>query len=274
MSNWADLENLNDLGGVSAKGEAPVHSELGGIFESCRKCAGTGRVRWGMCFACQGKGGKTFKTDAATRASSRAADADRKVRKAENNWNAYATANSVAAAWISANTGKFEFATAMSEAVRKYGSLTEKQQVAVDRCIACDADRAEQAKARVANAPVIDVAPVADYFARQRGFGHYKLRLDTFIFSPAGSASANMGAIYVKEGEQYLGKIMGGKFLGSRECTPDQSVRILAAAADPLNAARAYGKRFGVCSVCGRTLSDPVSIANGIGPICEAGFGY
>jgi hypothetical protein len=26
---------------------------------------------------------------------------------------------------------------------------------------------------------------------------------------------------------------------------------------------------LGECSVCGRTLSDPISIANGIGPICQ-----
>jgi histidine ammonia-lyase len=33
-------------------------------------------------------------------------------------------------------------------------------------------------------------------------------------------------------------------------------------------AAAAYGKATGTCSCCGRELTDPVSIANGIGPIC------
>lgn len=36
-----------------------------------------------------------------------------------------------------------------------------------------------------------------------------------------------------------------------------------------LKAAESYGKRFGRCSICGRTLSNPVSVAEGMGPICS-----
>lgn len=41
-------------------------------------------------------------------------------------------------------------------------------------------------------------------------------------------------------------------------------------AEDPLAASKAYGKELGRCGVCGRTLTDPESIAAGIGPICAA----
>lgn len=34
------------------------------------------------------------------------------------------------------------------------------------------------------------------------------------------------------------------------------------------------GKQFGVCMCCARLLSDPTSVANGIGPVCAKRYGY
>ena len=42
--------------------------------------------------------------------------------------------------------------------------------------------------------------------------------------------------------------------------------------ADPLAASVAYGRELGLCGVCGRTLTDPESIAAGIGPVCASKF--
>lgn len=39
-----------------------------------------------------------------------------------------------------------------------------------------------------------------------------------------------------------------------------------------LDEAKAYGKLYGLCIICGRTLTDEYSIANGIGPICAEKF--
>lgn len=39
-----------------------------------------------------------------------------------------------------------------------------------------------------------------------------------------------------------------------------------------LEASKAYGREIGACGVCGRTLTNPESIANGIGPICTKRF--
>jgi len=36
-----------------------------------------------------------------------------------------------------------------------------------------------------------------------------------------------------------------------------------------VEAARAWGVNYGICCVCGRTLTDPTSVNRGIGPICE-----
>lgn len=51
--------------------------------------------------------------------------------------------------------------------------------------------------------------------------------------------------------------------------------RILAAiAVDPRKASILYGKEIGACGVCGKTLTDPESIANGIGPVCAKNKGW
>lgn len=35
-----------------------------------------------------------------------------------------------------------------------------------------------------------------------------------------------------------------------------------------------YGRNTGICSCCGRTLTNPESIANGIGPVCAENWGF
>lgn len=46
---------------------------------------------------------------------------------------------------------------------------------------------------------------------------------------------------------------------------------IVAARGEPmtLEVAQGYGKLYGVCAICGATLTDETSIADGIGPICK-----
>lgn len=85
------------------------------------------------------------------------------------------------------------------------------------------------------------------------------------------------GAIFVIEADmgfdEYLGKIYQGKFMPVRACTPEQEKRILAAAANPLEAIIAFGKQTGRCGICRRTLTDAKSVELGIGPICKGKFG-
>lgn len=47
-----------------------------------------------------------------------------------------------------------------------------------------------------------------------------------------------------------------------------------AIAHDPRAASERYGHELGQCGVCGRTLTDPVSIKNGIGPVCADRMGW
>jgi hypothetical protein len=71
----------------------------------------------------------------------------------------------------------------------------------------------------------------------------------------------------------YVGKIVDGRFEARREAQSDTLDRLVALAADPLKAAVEYGRSTGICCCCGRELSDPVSVANGIGPICQSKWG-
>lgn len=44
---------------------------------------------------------------------------------------------------------------------------------------------------------------------------------------------------------------------------------LTAIASDPVARSAEYGRITGTCGVCGRKLENPVSLARGIGPICE-----
>jgi hypothetical protein len=257
--------------------------------DKCRKCNGSGRYygpssHGSHCFECGGQGFKIFKTSPEHRAKAKATKQARDARKAEQERlereaavEAWKVANPAEYAWLLANTGKFEFATSLWNALRHYGSLTPGQLGAVAKCIARDAARTAERQERANNAPAITVERIETAFAAAKASGYkkaLKLRLDTFVFSPAKATSANPGAVYVKEGEQYLGKIMGGKFFATRDTSAETQARVIAAAADPEKAAVAYGMRTGSCSCCGAELTNGVSIERGIGPICATKWGW
>ena len=283
-----DMSNDLDFGAPSNSNT----SEVTYFEQACTKCNGTGRftfgyvnVRSGECFACKGKGKLSFKTSPATRLKAKMASQKRAVAVAEakaTTAQEWKDANPAEAAWMESSAAKFAFAGAMLEALNKFGSLTEKQFETVQRLTLQSAqfmaERAAEKAARIETAPVVTVEAIEVAFnnAKQAGVKRPKLRLDTFVFSPAAETSANAGAIYIKNKEDglYLGKVMGGRLFTSRECTSEASERIVAVASDPAQAAIAYGKKFGACSICGRALTDADSIARGIGPICADNYGF
>ena len=285
---FSDMEDDLDFG-APAKSSA---SEVTYFEQACPKCNGTGRytfgyvhVRSGECFACKGKGKMTFKTSPATRMKAKMASQKRAVAKADAQAAKAAEwkeANPAEAAWMEASAPRFEFARSMLDALNKFGHLTERQMETVQRLTVQDAERkaaqAVEQATRAETAPVVSVEAIEVAFnnAKQAGVKFPKLRLDTFVFSPAGENSKNAGAIYIKsKGDGvYLGKVMGGRLFTSRDCTTEASERITAVASDPKQAAVAYGMKFGACSVCGRQLTDSDSVARGIGPICAENYGF
>jgi hypothetical protein len=186
---------------------------------------------------------------------------------------AWAQANQSAYDWIIANCDSNEFAGSLHASLHKWGSLTERQLTAVHGAIA----RAQIAKTKAENAPSVSLEPVEVAFrkAQDAGIARPKLRLGEFTFSPAPANGKNPNAIYVKGADgTYLGKVAGGRLFTVASVSPAVEQDIVAVASDPLNSAIAYGKRYGKCSVCARTLTDEDSINRGIGPVCAERFGW
>lgn len=286
-------DDLSDLLGSPMRPQPvtpPASYKPAGFTETCKKCGGSGQFysfssgrSLGQCFACKGRGRMTYKTSPEARATNRSNAQARNVRKQaekraeiEQQVEAFKLAQPDAYAWLLANVDKFEFATSLWNALRKYGSLTENQLAAVNRCIDKDTARKTERAERVASAPAISCERIEQAFAsaKSKGIKRPALRLAEFTFKPAGENSKNAGAIYVTAGNDYLGKVVGGKFLRVRECTEATEAQILEVAANPEAAAVAYGKRTGYCSCCGRTLTNGESIDRGIGPICADKFGW
>ena len=78
---------------------------------------------------------------------------------------------------------------------------------------------------------------------------------------------ANQGALYLFENNSYVGKITQN---GDLKATITEDTKNLLEDANEnlLQLAKIYGHETGECSICGRTLSDPLSIQMGIGPQC------
>lgn len=254
---------------VSSCRNGTWYSWAGRPVGPCRKCHGTGKV--------------TYKQAPEARARQRQYAEKRAVRKQAEVTELAAQwklDNPIETQWIRENAGQFEFATAMRDAVIKYGALTEGQLAAVRRCVARNVARNEQRAAeqvqRETNAPTVNIQPIIDSFNRAMSnkVRSPKLRLDTFKFSRAPDHGSNPGAIYVTEQEVYLGKIVDGKLITSRACNDETRDRIVAVCADPAAAAEAYGRRYGKCSICGRELTKGESIDRAIGPICAEKYGF
>lgn len=250
-------------------------------IEVCPRCNGSGLYhgfssQGATCFKCNGAGKLRFKSSAEQRAKNRGKVAERKLNKQEQNLAYFEESYPQIAAWWTGST--FEFAVSLREAVIKYGDLTPNQLASALKCV----DKLNAAKAareaNVKNAAPVDISGLELAFTKgqQNSIKKPKLRLvegeNSFVFSLAPSSGRNAGSVYVKADETYLGKIAGGKFFKSFDCSAEMERSIIAACVDPLQAAVAYGRRFGVCSCCGRELTNGESIDLGIGPICRSKF--
>lgn len=271
MIDFSDLETPVESIPVKKTEERPQFP--------CVRCNGTGKYVFGYrnpqvgkCHACNGRG--YFLTSPEYRAKSRKAAAERKVAKADSNWEAFAEQEPAAAEWLASRADRSDFARSLSEGVRKWGSLTEKQLAAVHNCIAKDQERAAE---RNAAAVQLSLEGIFSLFesAQQSGLKRPRVNLVGFKFSLAPASGRNAGHIYVKDEDgEYLGKVApGGAFHKSRECTQEQVQALVDISADVISAAVAFGQQTGCCSFCQRELTDKRSVDVGYGPICADNYG-
>lgn len=253
----------------------------------CPKCRGTGhfvsysgRVL-GNCFKCDGSGKtKGLLQDAASvaRRESYQAKKVEEFRAHKARVEAWGDEHVDVLKWVdSAAARGFEFAISLRDRLNSVGTLTEGQVAAVRRAIQKSQERRTE---QAANAPSVAGEGFQRLLAsfetaKSNGLKSPKVRIGSLSFSPAKAESANAGFLYVKSAGEYAGKISpdGRLFACSNvdQATRDQIVRV---GRDPLAEAVAHGKATGQCSCCGRELTDPASIAAGIGPICAENFGW
>lgn len=88
--------------------------------------------------------------------------------------------------------------------------------------------------------------------------GFYVLNADIYKVQ----TSPETGRTYAKKLSKY----------GSFDYAPGMVGKLAKAEKLTLELAKQYGKLYGMCVVCGRTLTDEQSIAAGIGPICSSKF--
>jgi hypothetical protein len=278
MNFFDGLENDLDAQGVDVQASEYAPTEY---RENCTKCRNGQFISYsgravGRCFACKGVGYHVRKTSPEFRAKVALQKVVKKAKSDVDTLEAFKAAQPEAHDWLIRLNGQNDFASSLFRNLLKYGQLTDNQLASVLRSIEKTKASKEAAIQRVANAPTVQTDKLMEAFnnATKNGLGRPKLRFETFQASLAPVHGANSGAVYIKSGEQYLGKVKEGRFIASRECTADQIEDVTKTMENPVAAAIAYGRRIGSCSCCGRTLTDKVSVENGIGPICAEKFGF
>jgi Family of unknown function (DUF6011) len=188
----------------------------------------------------------------------------------------FEAANPDIAAWWSGSS--FDFAVSLRNQVMCGKSLSERQMAAAKNCVAKYNASKQAAAQREEQAVSVDISAVERMLSNgKRTLQNPKVRLlgandQVFVLSLAPAYGKNAGAIYVKSGEDYLGKIFGGKFIRAGACSMLQESDLVAACCRPEESAVAYGRAYGNCSCCGRELTNALSIELGIGPICREKF--
>lgn len=95
----------------------------------------------------------------------------------------------------------------------------------------------------------------------------FKVRLPGDIQLSTVNRGQNIGCVYVYENDTYLTKIDKlGNLCG--KVSEDVVNMLLDANDNLLKLAQLYGHETGNCSVCGRGLTDSLSVQMGIGPVC------
>jgi hypothetical protein len=178
----------------------------------------------------------------------------------------WAAQNPDVAQWVKEHRESSSFANSLIDYARLHGRLTANQENAVRKIIAQNKET-----------PTVDVARLKSAFAAARASGLRRLSITMgpIVVKPASETSANAGSLYVTDDAGvYLGKIVSGAFRSTRVCTPEQRELVARLVSDPRAAVEAYGIESGVCCICNRELTDPVSVARGIGPVCATRFGW
>lgn len=140
---------------------------------------------------------------------------------------------------------------------------------------------AAKEQAAAAAKPSIDLKPVADFLkaAQERGLKSPKLR----VLAMDGKTEMRLGitrggiapgSISVKLGDEFVGCVRPtGQTTNALSSDSKMQEHLLAVAQNPAKAAKEYAALMGLCSFCGKQLTDAGSVEVGYGPICADKYG-
>lgn len=284
MSDFMDFSDLDDgLVGVekrqtAAEIRAAAHIANGGEQAfPCPSCKGTGQWVGGYnrsvvraCFKCGGKKvvGKRVIAAAKGKETKAANVVTRNASFDETHPNLRARMTAISS-WNS-------FVAQLLEQLNERGTLSDRQiECATSSCDKADARKVEKTQERAKNGGSVDISKIEEMFniARNNGLKKLKFRTKIIDISVAPSHGRNAGSLYVMHSGEYAGKITAGTFIPAFNAKPDTLALVCEIAQNPSQEARDYGIETGKCGCCGRELTDPDSIANGIGPICADNWG-
>lgn len=284
-TDFSDLDDLNfgssDVGSTNEEEiRRNAHVVNGGDATfPCPSCKGSGRFysysgrELGPCFKCKGNG---------TISKRQVAAAKGKVTKEANRQKWYAD-HAAEIAYINKRAEKgSNYYYGFQQRLANQGSLFDSTLEIVRKDMAKDeafyaAKRAEKDAVAAALSGTVGVDAIETLFdtASERGLKKPIFRTERLTIKRAPENGRNAGALYVTDSElggEYVGKIVNGKFEARREAKADTLSLLCEIASNPLESAVKYGRSTGKCCVCGKELTDPGSVAAGIGPICANKF--
>lgn len=148
--------------------------------------------------------------------------------------------------------------------------LTELQMAAAESMLTKLDNRSAAKEVRSGD---VNLSPILDMFetAQGNGVGRPKYFAEGLMLKAAPAPRTIW--VTVIENDVYQGKVVGGRFEARSDAEPTTIGALLRIAENPLQAALDYGKATGICSCCGRKLTNKLSIELGIGPICRGQWG-
>ena len=165
---------------------------------------------------------------------------------------------------------KGNFAESVYSQLATKGKLSDRQMDALQRMADTIRNKIEENKQNEVSkqdSPKIDPA-VFTLGEKAKDGGKFVIRLDGFRLKNAPLTGRNPGAVYAQSNTgDYLGMFKDGAFRSSRNPVPDNFWEQVA---EVKSAAIKYGHKTGICSCCGRTLTNKESIEAGIGPVCAS----
>jgi len=287
IDDLADIPGLNDLDRAST-GIVPANPKKSRETFPCESCRGTGRYQGvrvhqpeEKCFACKGKG--YFLKSYADRMAGKKKRAQAKMNRWVLAQTEFEKAHPGLIAKVRADLLPWNaFAASLIEQYDDKATLTEKQVAALQTQLDKNAERqaaraaTKAAETQKLEANPVDPSAIRELFetAKSNGLKKPGLWFGDLKISEAPSHGRNAGALYVKQGGEYAGKIIGSTFHPAWG-VPAMTIlnSLLEIASNPAEVLRVKGKETGKCCCCGRELTDPESVANGIGPICATNWG-